>query len=80
MTLKEIKQRLAAHPLARAGPRLVTGAAAADPSGIAKLLPNNSPQNLVMRCQISRPVITYTDSMITRIMDRPKVSGTKRKW
>ena len=47
---------------------------------IAKLMPNSTPQNCVMRFQISRAVMTYTDSMITRIMDRPKVSGTNRKW
>src|SRR6266404_5272843 len=47
---------------------------------MAKLMPNSIPQNRVMRFQISRPVITYTDSMITRIMDIPSVSGTNRKW
>ncbi len=46
---------------------------------MAKLMPNSRPQNFVMRFQISRPVITYTDSMITSIMDKPSVSGTNRK-
>ena len=46
---------------------------------IAKLIPNKTPQNRVIRFQISLPVITYTDSMMTRIIDRPSVSGTNRK-
>ena len=46
---------------------------------IAKLMPNSSPQKRVMRFQISRPVITYTDSMMTRIIDSPSVSGTNKK-
>src|SRR5689334_3712171 len=47
---------------------------------MAKLMPNSTPQNWVMRFQMSRPVITYTDSMIASIHDRPSVSGTNRKW
>src|SRR5450631_1881821 len=47
---------------------------------MAKLMPNSTPQNWVMRFQISRPVITYTVSMITSIHTRPSVSGTNRKW
>src|SRR5579862_2535234 len=43
-------------------------------------MPNSRPQNWVMRFQISRPVITYTVSMITSNHTRPSVSGTKRKW
>src|ERR1700689_5605301 len=35
LTLRQIWQRLAEHPLARVGPGLVTGAADDDPSGIA---------------------------------------------
>ncbi len=46
---------------------------------MAKLMPNRTPQNLVIRFQMSRPVITYTDSMITSIMERPSVNGTNRK-
>jgi len=46
---------------------------------MAKLMPNSRPQNRVMRFQISRFVMTYTDSMMTRIMDSPMVSGTNRK-
>ena len=45
-----------------------------------KLMPNSVPQNLVMRFQTSLPVITYAPSMITRIIERPRVSGTNRKW
>src|SRR5450755_4031621 len=47
---------------------------------MAKLMPNSTPQNWVMRFQISRPVMTYTVSMITSIHTRPSVSGTNRKW
>src|SRR5450755_1170436 len=43
-------------------------------------MPNSTPQNWVMRFQISRPVITYTVSIITSIHTRPSVSGTNRKW
>jgi len=42
-------------------------------------MPNSTPQKRVMRFQISRPVITYTASMITRFMDSPSVNGTNRK-
>src|SRR5450631_812890 len=47
---------------------------------MAKLIPNRTPQNWVMRFQISRRVITYTVSMITSIHTKPSVSGTNRKW
>src|SRR5450830_459041 len=47
---------------------------------MAKLMPNKTPQNLVMSRQIVRPVITYTVSMMASITDRPMVKGTKIKW
>src|SRR5450432_3068638 len=47
---------------------------------MAKLMPNSTPQNWVMRFQISRRVMTYTVSMIASIHTRPSVSGTNRKW
>src|SRR5690606_20568713 len=50
------------------------------PTPSAKLMPNSTPQYIVIRRQISRPVITYTLSMIASRNDSPSVSGTKRKW
>ncbi len=47
---------------------------------MAKLMPKSTPQKRVICFQISRPVMTYTDSMMKRIMERPRVSGTNRKW
>ncbi|CPK52845.1 Uncharacterised protein [Bordetella pertussis] len=46
----------------------------------AKLMPNSVPQNIVIRFQIWRPVMTYTLSMMARMNDRPSVRGTNRKW
>ncbi len=47
---------------------------------MAKLMPNRTPQNRVILRQISLPVITYTLSMMATMNDRPRVSGTNRKW
>src|SRR6266404_9977035 len=47
---------------------------------MAKLMPNNRPQKRVMRFQISRPVITYTASMITRIMEAVYVMTGREIW
>ncbi|MNV83067.1 hypothetical protein D3C71_1768440 [compost metagenome] len=46
----------------------------------AKLMPNRVPQNMVIRFQMGRPVMTYTLSMMARMNDRPSVRGTNRKW
>ncbi|MCY1514513.1 hypothetical protein D9M68_490580 [compost metagenome] len=45
----------------------------------AKLIPKSVPQNMVIRFQMGRPVMTYTLSMMARMNDRPSVSGTNRK-
>jgi hypothetical protein len=47
---------------------------------MAKLMPNRTPQNFTICFQITRPVITYTLSMIASSSASPKVSGTNRKW
>ena len=45
-----------------------------------KLMPNRLAQNFVIRFQTSFPVMTYAPSVITRIIDKPNVRGTNRKW
>jgi hypothetical protein len=47
---------------------------------MAKLIPNSTPQNLVIWRQMGRPVITYTVSMMAMSIDNPRVRGTNRKW
>ena len=42
----------------------------------AKFMRNSLPQNLVMRNQVSSPVVTYLVSIQAVIMDNPSVSGT----
>ena len=46
---------------------------------MTKLMPNSTPQNLTISRQMTRPVVTYTTSMITSRIARPSVSGTNRK-
>ena len=46
----------------------------------AKLIRNSLPQNLVMRSQVSSPVVTYLDSIQAVRIESPRVRGTKIQW
>jgi NRAMP (natural resistance-associated macrophage protein)-like metal ion transporter len=69
LSLREIKQRLAAHPLARVGPGLVTGAADDDPSGIATYSQAGAQfgLNMLWTMLISYPLMAAVQSICARI-------------
>jgi NRAMP (natural resistance-associated macrophage protein)-like metal ion transporter len=69
LTLQQIKQRLAAHPLAHVGPGLVTGAADDDPSGIATYSQAGAQfgLNMLWTMLISWPLMAAVQSICARI-------------
>jgi NRAMP (natural resistance-associated macrophage protein)-like metal ion transporter len=69
LTLKEIKQRLAEHPLARVGPGLITGAADDDPSGIATYSQAGAQfgLNMLWTMLVAYPLMAAVQSMCARI-------------
>ena len=69
LTLKEIKRRLAAHPLARVGPGLITGAADDDPSGIATYSQAGAQfgLNMLWTMLVSYPLMAAVQSICARI-------------
>jgi NRAMP (natural resistance-associated macrophage protein)-like metal ion transporter len=69
LSLREIKQRLAAHPLARVGPGLVTGAADDDPSGIATYSQAGAQfgLNMLWTMLVSYPLMAAVQSICARI-------------
>jgi Mn2+/Fe2+ NRAMP family transporter len=69
LTLKEIKQRLAVHPLARVGPGLITGVADDDPSGIATSSQAGAQfgLNMLWTMPVSYPLMAAVQSLCGRI-------------
>jgi NRAMP (natural resistance-associated macrophage protein)-like metal ion transporter len=69
LTLREIKRRLATHPLARVGPGLVTGAADDDPSGIATYSQAGAQfgLNMLWTMLVSYPLMAAVQSICARI-------------
>jgi NRAMP (natural resistance-associated macrophage protein)-like metal ion transporter len=69
LSLKEIKRRLAEHPLARVGPGLITGAADDDPSGIATYSQAGAQfgLNMLWTVLISYPLMAAVQSLCARI-------------
>jgi len=69
LSLREIKQRLAAHPLARVGPGLITGAADDDPSGIATYSQAGAQfgLNMLWTMLVSYPLMAAVQSICARI-------------
>jgi NRAMP (natural resistance-associated macrophage protein)-like metal ion transporter len=69
LSLKEIKRRLAEHPLARVGPGLITGAADDDPSGIATYSQAGAQfgLNMLWTMPVSYPLMAAVQSLCARI-------------
>src|ERR1700686_5583694 len=69
LTLRQIRQRLAEHPLAPVGPGLVTGAADGDPSGIAPYSPAGAQfgLNMLWTMLVSYPLMAGVQSICARI-------------
>jgi NRAMP (natural resistance-associated macrophage protein)-like metal ion transporter len=69
LSLRQIWQRLAEHPLARAGPGLVTGAADDDPSGIATYSQAGAQfgLNMLWTMLVSYPLMSAVQSICARI-------------
>src|SRR3984957_2711176 len=69
LTLRQIRQRLAEHPLARVGPGLVTGAADDDPSGIATYSQAGAQfgLNMLWTMLVSYPLMSAVQSICARI-------------
>jgi NRAMP (natural resistance-associated macrophage protein)-like metal ion transporter len=69
LTFKEIKRRLAEHPLAHIGPGLVTGAADDDPSGIATYSQAGAQfgLNMLWTMLVSYPLMAAVQSLCARI-------------
>jgi NRAMP (natural resistance-associated macrophage protein)-like metal ion transporter len=69
LTFKEIKRRLAEHPLARIGPGLITGAADDDPSGIATYSQAGAQfgLNMLWTMLVSYPLMAAVQSLCARI-------------
>jgi NRAMP (natural resistance-associated macrophage protein)-like metal ion transporter len=68
-TVKEIKKRLAASPLAQVGPGLITGAADDDPSGIATYSQAGAQfgLNMLWTMPVSYPLMAAVQSLCGRI-------------
>jgi len=69
LTFRQIRQRLAEHPLARVGPGLVTGAADDDPSGIATYSQAGAQfgLNMLWTTLVSYPLMAAVQSICARI-------------
>src|SRR6202140_5978416 len=69
LTFKEIKQRLAEHPLAHGGPGLISGAADDDPSGIATYSQAGAQfgLNMLWTMLVSYPLMAGVQSICARI-------------
>ena len=69
LTLRQIRQRLAEHPLARVGPGLITGAADDDPSGIATYSQAGAQfgLNMLWTMLVSYPLMAAVQSICARI-------------
>ena len=69
LTFRQIRQRLAEHPLARVGPGLVTGAADDDPSGIATYSQAGAQfgLNMLWTMLVSYPLMAAVQSICARI-------------
>src|ERR1700723_2487193 len=69
LTFRQIRQRLAEHPLARVGPGLVTGAADDDPSGIATYSQAGAQfgLNMLWTLLVTYPLMAAVQSMCARI-------------
>jgi NRAMP (natural resistance-associated macrophage protein)-like metal ion transporter len=69
LSLRQIKQRLAEHPLARVGPGLITGAADDDPSGIATYSQAGAQfgLNMLWTMLVSYPLMAAVQSICARI-------------
>jgi NRAMP (natural resistance-associated macrophage protein)-like metal ion transporter len=69
LTLRQIKHRLAEHPLARVGPGLITGAADDDPSGIATYSQAGAQfgLNMLWTMLVSYPLMAAVQSLCARI-------------
>src|ERR1700683_2135512 len=69
LSLRQIRQRLAEHPLARVGPGLVTGAADDDPSGIATYSQGGAQfgLNMLWTMLVSYPLMAAVQSICARI-------------
>ena len=69
LSLRQIRQRLAKHPLARVGPGLVTGAADDDPSGIATYSQAGAQfgLNMLWTTVVSYPLMAAVQSICARI-------------
>jgi NRAMP (natural resistance-associated macrophage protein)-like metal ion transporter len=69
LTFRQIRQRLAEHPLARVGPGLVTGAADDDPSGIATYSQAGAQfgLNMLWTMLVSYPLMAAVQSLCARI-------------
>ena len=69
LTFKQIKQRLAEHPLARVGPGLITGVADDDPSGIATYSQAGAQfgLNMLWTMPVTYPLMAAVQSICARI-------------
>jgi len=69
LTFRQIRQRLAEHPLARVGPGLVTGAADDDPSGIATYSQAGAQfgLNMLWTMLVTYPLMAAVQSLCARI-------------
>jgi NRAMP (natural resistance-associated macrophage protein)-like metal ion transporter len=69
LSLRQIRQRLAQHPLAHVGPGLVTGAADDDPSGIATYSQAGAQfgLNMLWTMLVSYPLMSAVQSICARI-------------
>ena len=69
LSLRQIRQRLAQHPLAHVGPGLVTGAADDDPSGIATYSQAGAQfgLNMMWTMLVSYPLMSAVQSICARI-------------
>ncbi|MFI4868530.1 MAG: NRAMP family divalent metal transporter [Steroidobacterales bacterium] len=69
LTLQQIRQRLADHPLSRVGPGLITGAADDDPSGIATYSQAGAQfgLNMLWTMPVSYPLMAAVQSACARI-------------
>ena len=69
LTFRQLRRRLAEHPLARVGPGLITGAADDDPSGIATYSQAGAQfgLNMLWTMPVSYPLMAAVQSMCARI-------------
>ena len=69
LSFRQIRQRLAEHPLARVGPGLVTGAADDDPSGIATYSQAGAQfgLNMLWTLLVTYPLMAAVQSLCARI-------------